>query len=71
MFTEISLIAIGTYVILKILRKKESNDVGTQTDGGIWLPQVPMYLDDSSGSELSQMEMEVIHGYCENSDISE
>ena len=70
MFIEISLIVIATaLVVAKILRKKNSLDKDTQTEEGLWLPQIPMYFEDTSGSvstssdDISILEMEVIKGY--------
>ena len=44
-------------------------DVGTQTEPGLWLPQVAMWMDDSSSCEscesvLGDLEMKVITEYC-------
>ena len=70
MFIEISLIVIATaLVVAKILRKKQSLDKNTQTEEGLWLPQIPMYFEDTSGSvstssdDISILEMEVVKGY--------
>jgi len=70
MFIEISLIVIATaLVVAKILRKKQSLDKDTQTEEGLWLPQIPMYFEDTSGSvstssdDISILEMEVVKGY--------
>ena len=70
MFIEISLIVIATaLVVAKILRKKKSLDKNTQTELGLWLPQIPMYFEDTSGSvstssdDISILEMEVVKGY--------
>ena len=70
MFIEISLIVIATaLVVAKILRKKQSLDKNTQTELGLWLPQIPMYFEDTSGSvstssdDISILEMEVVKGY--------
>ena len=64
MIIEISLILIGTAIIVKsINRRVNVTDTGTQTEQGLWLPHVPMYLDDSSSSDVSILEMDVIHSY--------
>ncbi len=68
MLLEISLTAIGAILVLsKIVRRIKIRDVGTQTEPGLWLPQVAMWLDDSSmsgESVLSDLEMKVIKEYC-------
>jgi hypothetical protein len=71
MLIEISLTIIGAILVLsKIVRRIKIKDVGTQTEPGLWLPQVAMWLDDSSMSEssgesvLSDLEMKVIKEYC-------
>ena len=68
MFVEISLITIATaLVVSKIIRRIKVTDTSTQTEPGLWLPQVAMWLDDSSESELSVLEMEVIKEYISTS----
>ena len=71
MLIEISLTIIGALLVLtKIVRKIKIKDVSTQTEPGLWLPQVAMWLDESSMSEssgesvLSDLEMKVIKEYC-------
>ena len=71
MLLEISLTAIGAILVLsKIVRRIKIKDVGTQTEPGLWLPQLPMWLDDSSmsesscESEKSELEMKLIKEYC-------
>ena len=71
MLVEISLTIIGALLVLtKIVRKIKITDVSTQTEPGLWLPQVAMWLDESSMSEssgesvLSDLEMKVIKEYC-------
>ena len=71
MLIEISLIAIGTAIIVsKILNKIKVTDKSTQTLQGLWLPQVAMWLDDSSDSvdtDLSVVEMELVTDYVSSS----
>lgn len=64
MIIEISLIAIATaLVVSKIIRRIKVTDSSTQTEPGLWLPQVAMWLDDSSDTDPSVLEMELIKGY--------
>ena len=42
---------------MKIFRKTRVSDASTQTLQGLWLPQMPMYFDDSSESEMSILEV--------------
>ena len=64
MFIEISLITIATaLVVSKIIRRIKVTDNETQTEPGLWLPQVAMWLDDSSDTDPSVLEMELIKGY--------
>ena len=68
MMLEISLIAIGTAIVVsKILNRIKVTDAGTQTEQGLWLPQLPIYFDDSSDSEARVTEMELIHTDSEES----
>ena len=68
MMLEISLIAIGTAIVVsKILHRIKVTDADTQTEQGLWLPQLPIYFDDSSDSEARVTEMELIHTDSEES----
>ena len=70
MILEISLITIASVIMVsKIVMKIRITDVGTQTEPGLWLPQVAMWMDDSSSCEscesvLGDLEMKVITEYC-------
>ena len=62
MFVEISLITIGTaLVVSKILRRIKVADAETQTDSGLWLPQMVIYFEDSESDSV--LEMELIQEY--------
>ena len=65
MFVEISLITIGTaLVVSKILRRIKVADAETQTDSGLWLPQMVIYFEDSESESVLEMdEMELINEY--------
>ena len=65
MFVEISLITIGTaLVVSKILRRIKVADAETQTDSGLWLPQMVIYFEDSESESVLEMdEMELIQEY--------
>ena len=65
MFIEISLITIGTaLVVSKILRRIKVADAETQTDCGLWLPQMVIYFEDSESESVLEMdEMELIQEY--------
>ena len=63
--------AIGTVLVVSKLKKRATTTYATsftQTEPGLWLPQVPMWIDTPSESSLSSLdtgnlEMEVIPHY--------